>query len=134
MESDDSRSTLVSICIAYLGMLVHGFPNFFIVNGPHNAAALCNAGRCIEQNVDWIARCIEHLRGRGITQIVPTLEAEMEWTRHVYDVTDASVTTMLRGPLGGVSAGREGAPRPRVDSGRGATLPCRGESRRVEGA
>jgi cation diffusion facilitator CzcD-associated flavoprotein CzcO len=79
----------------YLGLLVHGFPNFFIVNGPHNAAALCNAGRCIEQNVDWIARCIEYLRAQGFTRIVPTAEAEAEWTGHVYDVADATVLSRM---------------------------------------
>jgi cation diffusion facilitator CzcD-associated flavoprotein CzcO len=79
----------------YLGLLVHGFPNFFIVNGPHNAAALCNAGRCIEQNVDWIARCIEYLRSQGITRIGPTAEAEEEWTGHVYDVADATVLSRM---------------------------------------
>lgn len=81
--------------LTYLGMLVQGFPNFFIVNGPHNAAAFCNAGRCIEQNVNWIACCIEHLRDRGITHTVPTVEAERAWTRHVYDVTDASVLSRM---------------------------------------
>lgn len=75
----------------YLGMLVHGFPNFFMVNGPHNAAALCNAGRCIEQNVDWIARCLEHMHIRGWTRVVPTQTAELEWTRHVEDLAAATV-------------------------------------------
>jgi len=75
----------------FLGLLVSGFPNLFIVNGPHNAAALCNAGRCIEQNVDWIARCIDQMRARRQTRIVPTSEAEEEWTEHVYEVADASV-------------------------------------------
>jgi acetone monooxygenase len=78
----------------YLGLLVHGFPNFFMVNGPHNAAAFCNAGRCIEQNVDWIARCLEHLRAHGSTRVVPTEAAELEWTRHVEDL--ASVTVMAK--------------------------------------
>lgn len=77
--------------VTFLGLLVGGFPNLFIVNGPHNAAALCNAGRCIEQNVDWIARCIDHMRGRGLHRIVPTGMAEEEWTGHVYEVADASV-------------------------------------------
>ena len=75
----------------YLGMLVSGFPNLFLVNGPQNAAALCNAGRCIEQNVDWIARCIDHLRTRGLTRVSPTAEAEAEWTRHVEEVAEATV-------------------------------------------
>ena len=75
----------------FLGLLVSGFPNLFIVNGPHNAAALCNAGRCIEQNVDWIARCISHVQEQGFSRIAPTAAAEDEWTEHVYEVADASV-------------------------------------------
>jgi len=75
----------------FLGLLMSGFPNLFIVNGPHNAAALCNAGRCIEQNVNWIAECVEYMRGRGLTRIVPTLEAEERWTEHVYDAADVGV-------------------------------------------
>lgn len=75
----------------FLGLLVSGFPNLFIVNGPHNAAALCNAGRCIEQNVDWIARCIERVGALGYTRIEPAPAAEDEWTTHVYETADASV-------------------------------------------
>ena len=75
----------------YLGLLVSGFPNLFIVNGPHNAAAFCNAGRCIEQNVDWIARCIERMRGQGLTRVIPTAAAEDEWTRHVHDTAAATL-------------------------------------------
>ncbi|MDI5936412.1 NAD(P)-binding domain-containing protein [Halomonas kalidii] len=80
----------------FLGLLVSGFPNLFSVNGPHNAAALCNAGRCIEQNVDWIVRCIEWMRRQGATRVVPTPVAEEEWTRHVLDVADASVLAAMR--------------------------------------
>lgn len=75
----------------FLGLLVAGFPNLFIVNGPHNAAALCNAGRCIEQNVDWIARCLDELRARGAVRVEPTPAAEAEWTEHVLDVAAGSV-------------------------------------------
>jgi cation diffusion facilitator CzcD-associated flavoprotein CzcO len=75
----------------FLGLLVNGFPNLFIVNGPHNAAALCNAGRCIEQNVDWIARCIAYMRLRNLTRVEPTTAAEQQWTAHVYETADASV-------------------------------------------
>ncbi len=77
--------------MTYLGILVHGFPNFFMVNGPHNAAGLCNASRCIEQNVDWIARCIERMQVQGWTRVAPTRAAELEWTRHVEDLADATV-------------------------------------------
>jgi cation diffusion facilitator CzcD-associated flavoprotein CzcO len=79
----------------YLGMLVHGFPNFFMVNGPQNAAAFCNAGRCVEPNVEWIASCLAEMRARNATRIEPTAEAEAEWTRHVDDVAAATVLAKM---------------------------------------
>jgi cation diffusion facilitator CzcD-associated flavoprotein CzcO len=82
--------------LTYLGLLVSGFPNFFMVNGPQNAAAFCNAGRCIEQNVDWIARCIETMRSRSLSRIVPTRAAEAEWTRHVDDTAEASILAQMK--------------------------------------
>ena len=75
----------------FLGLMVSGFPNLFMVNGPQNPAGLCNAGRCIEQNVDWIARAIEHLRTNNLTRIEPTAEAEMRWTDHVEDAASGTV-------------------------------------------
>jgi cyclohexanone monooxygenase len=75
----------------YLGLLVSAFPNLFIVNGPQNAAALCNAVRCIEQNVHWISRCIERMRAQGLTRIAPTDAAEAEWTEHVEDAAEATL-------------------------------------------
>jgi len=70
----------------YLGLQVEGFPNLFTIAGPHNAASLCNAVRCTEQNVDWIARCIDHMRERDLTRIVPTADAEAAWTEHVREI------------------------------------------------
>ncbi|HEX7944512.1 MAG TPA: NAD(P)/FAD-dependent oxidoreductase, partial [Phenylobacterium sp.] len=37
--------------ITYMGLQVHGFPNMFMLVGPHNGATFCNVPRCIEQNV-----------------------------------------------------------------------------------
>lgn len=76
----------------YLGLQVHGFPNLFTIAGPHNAGSLCNAVRCTEQNVDWIAACIEHLQANGLTRIAATAEAEDEWTRHAQEA--ASMTLL----------------------------------------
>jgi cation diffusion facilitator CzcD-associated flavoprotein CzcO len=75
----------------YLGLQVEGFPNLFTIAGPHNAATLCNAVRCTEQNVDWIAGCIDHMRERGFARIAPTVEAEAAWTRHVQEAAAATL-------------------------------------------
>jgi cation diffusion facilitator CzcD-associated flavoprotein CzcO len=77
----------------YLGLQVEGFPNLFTIAGPHNAASLCNAVRCTEQNVEWIAQCIGYMREKGFTRIAPTAAAEVAWTRHVREVAEA---TLLR--------------------------------------
>ena len=42
----------------YLGLLVAGFPNLFMVTGPGSPSVLCNMVVSIEQHVDWIADCI----------------------------------------------------------------------------
>ena len=39
----------------YLGLGVAGFPNLFMLVGPHSAASFCNMPRCIEHNVEWLA-------------------------------------------------------------------------------
>jgi cation diffusion facilitator CzcD-associated flavoprotein CzcO len=80
----------------FLGLMVSGFPNLFMVNGPQNPAGLCNAGRCIEQNVDWIARVMEHLRTNNLTRIEPTADAENRWTDHVEDAAAGTVLAANR--------------------------------------
>ena len=44
----------------YLGVLVEGFPNMFMLMGPHTA--LGNIPRSIEYNVDWVTGLIRYMR------------------------------------------------------------------------
>lgn len=62
----------------YLGMSVAGFPNFFMVAGPHTPFANLPPGA--ELMSGWIASCIEHARQVGATAIEPTRRAEAAWT------------------------------------------------------
>ena len=72
-------------------MLVEGFPNLLTLVGPHNAATFCNIPRCIEQNVEWVTDLMRFMREHEYERIAPSLEAENEWTEHVYE----SATKML---------------------------------------
>jgi hypothetical protein len=45
---------------------VEGFPNMFMVMGPHTA--LGNIPRSIEYNVEWVTGVIQHLRDNGLTR------------------------------------------------------------------
>jgi cation diffusion facilitator CzcD-associated flavoprotein CzcO len=53
----------------YLGLAVAGFPNLFLVTGPGSPSVLTNMVTSIEQHVEWITACLEHLRAGGHERI-----------------------------------------------------------------
>ena len=75
----------------YLGLMVSGFPNLFTVTGPGSPSVLSNMMVSIEQHVDWITDCMEHLRTVGRPAIEATVEAEDNWVDHVREVGDATL-------------------------------------------
>jgi cyclohexanone monooxygenase len=79
--------------LAYLGLQMHGFPNLFTITGPGSPSVLCNMLVAIEQHVDWIADCLDFLRGRNLTTIEPKPEAEVDWVAHVNDVAAGTMYT-----------------------------------------
>jgi cation diffusion facilitator CzcD-associated flavoprotein CzcO len=70
----------------YLGLGVAGFPNLFTITGPSSPSVLSNMIVSIEQHVDWITDCIEHMREHDIAEVEPTVEAEDGWVEHVEEV------------------------------------------------
>lgn len=71
---------------SYLGLSVAGFPNLFTVTGPGSPSVLSNMMVSIEQHVEWIADCIEHLEKKSISTIEPDQAAEDTWMAHVNQV------------------------------------------------
>jgi len=70
-------------CSSYLGMMVHGFPNFLMPAGPQSGSASTNYTRGIETGVNWSTDFLQHIRERAITRFEPTAAAERRWTDHV---------------------------------------------------
>lgn len=68
---------------AYLGLMVSGFPNLFMITGPLSPSVLTNMVVGIEQHVEWVAECISYVRREGVEAIEATAEAEDEWVAHV---------------------------------------------------
>lgn len=66
----------------YLGLMVHGFPNFFIVAGPGSPSVRANMVTAIEQHVDWIAECITRLTSDGNQAIEASRPAQDDWVAH----------------------------------------------------
>ena len=94
---------------SYLGIAVAGFPNLFTITGPQSPSVLSNMPVSIEQHVEWIADCIDHMRKRGNTIIEATPEAQERWVAHVNEI--AGMTLMPRANSWYMSANIAGKPR-----------------------
>ena len=77
--------------LTYLGLMVSGFPNMFVVTGPGSPGVKTQMIASIEQHVDWIADCIGHLRKGGFDRIEASPQAEREWVEHVNKVADSTL-------------------------------------------
>jgi cation diffusion facilitator CzcD-associated flavoprotein CzcO len=69
----------------YLGLQVVGFPNLFTITGPGSPSVLTNMPVAIEQHVEWVSDCIDHLNRHGLSRIEATEAAQDEWVQHVWD-------------------------------------------------
>lgn len=93
----------------YLGVATAGFPNLFTITGPGSPSVLSNMIVSIEQHVEWIADCIDHLRSGGFTRIEARQEAEDAWVEHVKEA--ANETLYPRAASWYLGANVEGKPR-----------------------
>ncbi|MEP7270729.1 MAG: alpha/beta hydrolase fold domain-containing protein [Acidobacteriota bacterium] len=75
----------------YLGLMTAGFPNLFTITGPGSPSVLSNMVVSIEQHVDWISTCLDHMRDRHLTIVEPTTVAETGWVQHVNDCGDITL-------------------------------------------
>lgn len=99
---DDLRTTM--------GLQVHGFPNLFTTMAPlAPAAAFCNVPTCLQQQVDWITKCIAYVLENGGSVIEPTQDFEDDWVRHHDEL--ASQTIIMDSASWYVKRGRNGKDR-----------------------
>jgi cation diffusion facilitator CzcD-associated flavoprotein CzcO/acetyl esterase/lipase len=75
----------------YLGLMTTGFPNLFTLTGPGSPSVLSNMVVSIEQHVDWVGACLEHMRAQRLDVVEPTPAAEAGWVQHVNDCGDITL-------------------------------------------
>ena len=63
----------------FLGYMVAGFPNLFMIHGPGSPGVLAQMITGGERQVDWVADVIEDLDSNGYASIDTTPEAEQAW-------------------------------------------------------
>ena len=75
----------------YLGLMIAGFPNMFVITGPGSPSVKTQMILAIEQHTDWIADCLNHLRTNGYQRIEAERDAQDAWVWHVNEVADSTL-------------------------------------------
>ncbi|MBM4203525.1 MAG: NAD(P)/FAD-dependent oxidoreductase [Gammaproteobacteria bacterium] len=75
----------------YLGLMIAGFPNLFTITGPGSPSVLSNMLVSIEQHVDFICSCLQHMSRKGFKQVQTGLDHEDAWVAHVNEVAHATL-------------------------------------------
>ena len=90
----------------WLGVQVEGFPNMFMLMGPHTA--LGNIPRSIEYNVDWVTGLVKHMHDHGRSRVEPQTEAVDDWATHVSDTAAGLLFSQVNSWQTGVNRNVEG--------------------------
>ncbi|PWV99342.1 cation diffusion facilitator CzcD-associated flavoprotein CzcO [Paenibacillus cellulosilyticus] len=72
----------------YLGIAMADFPNMFMITGPQSPSVLGNVPVAIEQHVEWISNCIQHLHDHGVETIEAQADAQAQWSSHCRELAD----------------------------------------------
>ncbi len=77
--------------LTYLGIMVSGLPNLFMITGPGSPGVKSNMILSIEQHTNWIGDCIAHMCANGVRRIDAQAQAESEWVQHVNEIANATL-------------------------------------------
>jgi cation diffusion facilitator CzcD-associated flavoprotein CzcO len=90
----------------FLGVQVEGFPNMFMLMGPHTA--LGNIPRSIEYNVDWVTGLIRYMREHNLSRADARPEAVVAWTDHVKSLGEGLLSNEVNSWMTGINTNVEG--------------------------
>jgi cation diffusion facilitator CzcD-associated flavoprotein CzcO len=90
----------------FVGVMVDGFPNMFMLMGPH--AALGNNPRSIEYNVEWVRDLIGHMGKQGATSVEAGRQAVAEWNVFVHEKAEGLLSNEIDSWMTGVNMNVEG--------------------------
>jgi len=85
----------------FLGLTVEGFPNMFMIMGPHQMFG--NIPRSIEYAVGWVTDLMRFCRDNNITYAEATNEGVRQWTQHVHDCSEGLLSNEVDSWMTGVN-------------------------------
>jgi cation diffusion facilitator CzcD-associated flavoprotein CzcO len=90
----------------FVGVMVAGFPNMFMLVGPHTA--LGNIPRSIEYNVEWVRDLIQYMEANGHTFADCKAAAVEEWMQFVFEKGEGLLSNEVDSWMTGVNINVEG--------------------------
>ena len=75
----------------YLGVMVAGFPNMFMVTGPQSPGVKSQMIFSCQQHVDFVGDMIKYARGRQMRRIEASRMAEINWVQHNNEVANSTL-------------------------------------------
>ncbi len=90
----------------FVGVMVAGFPNMFMLVGPHTA--LGNIPRSIEYNVEWVRDLIQYMEANGHTFADCKAEAVEAWMQFVFEKGEGLLSNEVDSWMTGVNINVEG--------------------------
>jgi cation diffusion facilitator CzcD-associated flavoprotein CzcO len=96
--------------VTYLGIQVAGFPNLFIMGGPHGKGGHGNGPRCAEKVVEWMAGFAKQIVTEGIKRVEADPKAEQDWTAEVQERAMKGLMAQTRSAFFGDNIEDDGDP------------------------
>lgn len=76
---------------AYLGITVHGFPNFFMLYGPNTNLGHSSVIYMLESQIDYILECLELIRTRRLRYLEVRAEPQNRFNRQIQQKMERTV-------------------------------------------
>lgn len=71
------------------GLTVPGFPNLFLIGGPH--CPFANLPVVTDNAADWIGNTMEHMRAKALSRIDTTVELGDSWRTLILEAFQATI-------------------------------------------
>jgi cation diffusion facilitator CzcD-associated flavoprotein CzcO len=88
----------------YLGLMVRGLPNLFLMTAPGSPSVLANFFPSSVHQADLLAGLMTHMMDGGLGRVEPTEEAQRAWTEHVAEVAAPTLRLRVRNYMVHVNA------------------------------
>lgn len=75
----------------YLGLMIEGMPNMFMVYSPQAPTALSNGPPVIESQIDWIIEALARMKKEGIKSIEPQQQFAVQWRKDIQDLNEKTL-------------------------------------------